>query len=248
MLYFSSVGRGSGRFAPDATSQIPPNRSRKRSPCPALVSLGPIFVHKRRHRANRVRRRSRRPAQLRQLPAGQRLPARTCGGKCRPHSRGGGLHVASPRPARPAIPAPREPGDGGTTMTALATTSSGYPTTAVSSIDRAIRLSTTAAVIAVAAIAAYVSYWHAYAVIRAHGEGGITARLEPATIDGLVYASSMVILYAARHRVPVPGLAGALERWVGTERTPIAWCLEGLVLVALGLTPRAGGWLRLWGS
>ena len=33
---------------------------------------------------------------------------------------------------------------------------------------------------------------------------------EPATIDGLVYASSMVVLYAARHRVPVPSLA----RWL----------------------------------
>ncbi|HEV3295625.1 MAG TPA: hypothetical protein VG123_42160 [Streptosporangiaceae bacterium] len=43
-----------------------------------------------------------------------------------------------------------------------------------------------------AGIAAYVSYWHAYAVVRAHGETGITARLEPATIDGLVYASSML--------------------------------------------------------
>jgi hypothetical protein len=39
---------------------------------------------------------------------------------------------------------------------------------------------------------------------------GITARLEPATIDGLVYASSMAVLYAARHRVPVPSLA----RWL----------------------------------
>ena len=77
-------------------------------------------------------------------------------------------------------------------------------------IDRAIRLSTAAAVLAVAGIAAYVSYWHAYAVVRAHGEAGITARLEPATIDGLVYASSMVVLYAARHRVPVPRLA----RWL----------------------------------
>ncbi len=77
-------------------------------------------------------------------------------------------------------------------------------------IDRAIRLSTAAAVLAVAGIAAYVSYWHAYAVVRAHGETGITARLEPATIDGLVYASSMVVLYAARHRVPVPSLA----RWL----------------------------------
>jgi hypothetical protein len=77
-------------------------------------------------------------------------------------------------------------------------------------IDPVIRLSTAAAVLAVAGIAAYVSYWHAYAVVRAHGETGITARLEPATIDGLVYASSMVVLYAARHRVPVPSLA----RWL----------------------------------
>ena len=30
--------------------------------------------------------------------------------------------------------------------------------------------------LAVAAVAAYVSYWHAYAVVRAHGETGITAR------------------------------------------------------------------------
>jgi Protein of unknown function (DUF2637) len=59
-------------------------------------------------------------------------------------------------------------------------------------IDRVIRLSTAVAVLAVAAIGAYVSYWHAYAVVRAHGESGITARLEPATIDGLVYASSML--------------------------------------------------------
>ena len=84
------------------------------------------------------------------------------------------------------------------------------PAPLASGIDRAIRLSTAAAVLAVAGIAAYVSYGHAYAVVRAHGETGITARLEPATIDGLVYASSMVVLYAVRHRVPVPALA----RWL----------------------------------
>ena len=84
------------------------------------------------------------------------------------------------------------------------------PASLASGIDRAIRLSTAVAVLAVAGIAAYVSYWHAYAVVRAHGETGITARLEPTTIDGLVYASSMVVLYAARHRVPVPSLA----RWL----------------------------------
>jgi hypothetical protein len=80
----------------------------------------------------------------------------------------------------------------------------------VNATDRAIRVSTAAAVLGVAGIAAYVSYWHAFEVVRAHGETGITARLEPATIDGLVYSSSMVVLYAARHRLPVPGLA----RWL----------------------------------
>ena len=84
------------------------------------------------------------------------------------------------------------------------------PAPSTNGIDRAVRLSTAVAVLAVAGIAAYVSYWHAYAVVRAHGETGITARLEPTTIDGLVYASSMVVLYAARHRVPVPSLA----RWL----------------------------------
>lgn len=76
--------------------------------------------------------------------------------------------------------------------------------------DRAIRVSTAAAVLGVAGIAAYVSYQHAFEVVRAHGESRLTARLEPATIDGLVYSSSMVVLYAARHRLPVPALA----RWL----------------------------------
>jgi Protein of unknown function (DUF2637) len=76
--------------------------------------------------------------------------------------------------------------------------------------DTAIRASTAAVVLAVAGIAAYISYWHAYAVVRQYGESGVTALLEPGTIDGLVYASSMVILHAARHRLPVPQLA----RWM----------------------------------
>jgi hypothetical protein len=101
------------------------------------------------------------------------------------------------------------------------------PVPLTSGIDRAIRLSTAAAVLAVAGIAAYISYWHAYAVVRAHGESGITARLEPATIDGLVYASSMVVLYAARHRVPVPSLA----RW-----------LLGLGIAATLTANMAQGW------
>jgi len=112
-------------------------------------------------------------------------------------------------------------------MSVFAATADGYRRNATSSIDRAIRLSTAVAVLAVAGIAAYVSYWHAYAVVRAHGESGITARLEPATIDGLVYASSMVVLYAARHRVRVPSLA----RW-----------LLGVGIVATLMANMAQGW------
>jgi len=42
----------------------------------------------------------------------------------------------------------------------------------VSAADRAIRVSATVAVLGVAGIAAYISYWHAYEVISAHGESG----------------------------------------------------------------------------
>ena len=116
-------------------------------------------------------------------------------------------------------------------MTALtigpARAAGSYDATATGSTDRVIRISTALAVLAVAAVAAYVSYWHAYAVVRAHGETGITARLEPATIDGLVYASSMVVLYAARHRLPAPALA----RW-----------LLGLGIAATLTANMAQGW------
>jgi hypothetical protein len=114
-----------------------------------------------------------------------------------------------------------------TALAAAARVSDRPGVTAAGSIDRVIRVSTAAAVLAVAGVAAYVSYWHAYAVIQAHGESGITARLEPATIDGLVYASSMVVLYAARHRLPVPPLA----RW-----------LLGLGIAATLTANMAQGW------
>jgi hypothetical protein len=79
-------------------------------------------------------------------------------------------------------------------------------------VDRAIRASTGVVVLTVAGIAAYISCWHTNAVVREYGESGVTALLEPATIDGLVYASSMVILYSARHRLPVPLDARARHR------------------------------------
>jgi len=132
-------------------------------------------------------------------------------------------------------------------MTVLATASDDYRATAASGIDRAIRLSTAAAVLAVAGIAAYVSYWHAYAVVRAHGESGITARLVPATIDGLVYASSMVILYAARHRVPVPSLARWLLR-LGVAATLTANMAHGWAHGPVGAVVAAWPAVSLVGS
>jgi len=76
--------------------------------------------------------------------------------------------------------------------------------------DRIIRWSTALAVLGVAAVAAVASYEHAYDLVRAHGEAGWTARLVPLTVDGLIYASSMVMLDSARRKAPVPTLA----RWL----------------------------------
>ncbi len=80
----------------------------------------------------------------------------------------------------------------------------------MTSTEKVIRWSTAVAVVGVAAIAAVASYEHAYALVRAHEEAGWAARLIPLTVDGLVYASSMVLLDTARRIVPVPALA----RWL----------------------------------
>jgi len=64
--------------------------------------------------------------------------------------------------------------------------------------DRLIRITTALAVVAVALVAAVISYQHAYELVRAHGESGVTARLLPFTVDGLIWAASMVVLDASR--------------------------------------------------
>jgi hypothetical protein len=79
----------------------------------------------------------------------------------------------------------------------------------------------------VAAVAAVASYEHAYALVRAHGQVGWTGRLEPLTVDGLIYASSMVMLDSARRKVAVPSLA----RWLlglGIAATRAANVAHGL--------------------
>lgn len=92
--------------------------------------------------------------------------------------------------------------------------------------DAAIRLSMTAVVLGVAAVAGWVSYQHAHDVVLTHGEDPATARLVPLTVDGLVFASSMVMLHCARHQLPVPALARALLT-LGVAATLAANLLHG---------------------
>ncbi|MBO3753082.1 DUF2637 domain-containing protein [Streptosporangiaceae bacterium NEAU-GS5] len=73
--------------------------------------------------------------------------------------------------------------------------------------DRLTRITTALAVMAVAAVAAVISYQHAYELVSSHGESGFTARLVPFTVDGLIWAASMVILDASRRERPIPPLA-----------------------------------------
>ena len=75
--------------------------------------------------------------------------------------------------------------------------------------DRLIRWSTIGGVSVVALVAAFVSYRHALTVVRAHGESGALALAYPLTIDGMIYASSMVLLNAARRGAERPWLAYA---------------------------------------
>jgi Protein of unknown function (DUF2637) len=85
---------------------------------------------------------------------------------------------------------------------------------------RLIRITTALAVATVAAVAAAISYRHAYELVSIHGETGVTAKLVPFTVDGLILAASMLILEANRRNQPVPPLA--------------RWCLGVGILATVG--------------
>jgi hypothetical protein len=109
--------------------------------------------------------------------------------------------------------------------------------------DRVIRWSTALAVLGVAAVAAVASYEHAYDLVRAHGEAGWTARL----VDGLIHASSMVMLDSARRETPVPPLA----RWLlglGIAATLAADVAHGLGHGLVGAAVAAWPAVALVGS
>src|SRR3984885_11142197 len=86
--------------------------------------------------------------------------------------------------------------------------------------DRLIRITTALAVATVAAVAAVISYRHAYELVSTHGETGLTARLLPFTVDGLILAASILILDASRRNQPVPALA--------------RWCLGAGITATVG--------------
>jgi hypothetical protein len=86
--------------------------------------------------------------------------------------------------------------------------------------DRLIRITTALAVATVAAVAAVISYRHAYELVSTHGETGVTARLVPFTVDGLILAASMLTLDANRRHQRVPPLA--------------RWCLGAGILATTG--------------
>ncbi len=113
-------------------------------------------------------------------------------------------------------------------MTALAA-SSGSRAPAANGIDRAIRLSTAAAVLAVAGIAAYVSYWHAYAVVRPTARAGSPPgwNQPPSTASSTPPAWLSCTPHGTGHRAPVPWLA----RW-----------LLGLGIAATLTANMAQGW------
>jgi hypothetical protein len=117
----------------------------------------------------------------------------------------------------------------------------------MTSTDLVIRWSTAGAVVGVAAVAAVASYEHVYDLVRMHGESGWTARLVPLTVDGLIYASSMVMLDSVRRRAPVPALA----RWLlglGVAATLAANVAHGLGHGPVGAAVAAWPAVALVGS
>lgn len=101
--------------------------------------------------------------------------------------------------------------------------------------------------IGVAVVAAVASHEHAYALVRSHGEAGWSARLIPVTVDGLIYASSMVMLDSARREAPLPALA----RWLlvlGIAATLAANVAHGLGHGLIGAAVAAWPAVALVGS
>jgi hypothetical protein len=99
-----------------------------------------------------------------------------------------------------------------------------------------------ATVAVVAVDAAIVSYSHIYALATgAPGNGvetGIQPRLLPLSIDGVIAEASLILLYAARHKLQAPRLA-TLMLWLGIAATVAANVAHGLPSSLLSSTTHA---------
>lgn len=99
--------------------------------------------------------------------------------------------------------------------------------------DKAIPTGTAAVVTAVAGFGAVQSYNHIYDLARGHGQSDLDAQLLPLSVDGLILAASLVLLYQARRRDAMPARA---------------WLMLGLgVLATLAANVASGlphGWMN----
>lgn len=108
-----------------------------------------------------------------------------------------------------------------------ATPAAGKPERRPLDFDQLVLGSTVAVIVLVALFAAYVSYGHAFELIHTHGESRSAAVFGSGTVDGLVYASGMVLLQAARYRRRAPWLA-YFGLWLGIVATIGANMAHGL--------------------
>jgi Protein of unknown function (DUF2637) len=99
--------------------------------------------------------------------------------------------------------------------------------------DRTIRTLTVAAVTGQASIAAAVSYGHIDELARRYGQTGLAPRLTPLSIDGLIIAAGMILLYEARGGRPRPRLAQTML-WLGIGATIAANAAAGAAYGVMG--------------
>jgi hypothetical protein len=108
----------------------------------------------------------------------------------------------------------------------------------MSTADKAIRYSTVVAVVIVAAVAASFSYLHAMDVINAHSRPSLLNYVFPLTVDGLIFAGSMVLLNDAKRGLdPHPLAYAALALGISATLTVnvvsgLAYGLVGAVVSA----------------
>jgi hypothetical protein len=87
--------------------------------------------------------------------------------------------------------------------------------------DRLIMFATAGTVTAVASFAAIISYSHIFDLGIQHGQNGTAGRLLPLSVDGLILAASLTMLYVARAKLSTPWLA-RLMLWLGVGATVAA--------------------------